>query len=391
MKNILVKAIVDFIITIASMLMLIILTILGILVYQEITHGNGVEKVENLVSTYQTLFSDVEDTSKKTTPDIIESNTTTAESGNMFSQMPSTPATMQQSSITTENLLDKYFYGQLDNYSKVIYQALYENKEQMKTGTKQINLGTTFSELLSAEDGEKKLGEYYQSAVETYLYDNPDVFYIAANKLYLNIETTTRLGQKSYRVFINSGKSPNYFTDEYSSEQDVEQAIQEVEAVKNQILLNKTGNKYSDIKMIHDYLINNLEYDTTISKPNIYNIYGALVNKQCVCEGYAEAFKYLLDQIGIQNVLIMGQGTNSKGNIESHAWNYVQIDSKWYAVDVTWDDPVVVGNGYVSNSMKYQYFLKGEFDISKDHTPSTRFTENGREYTYPILSANNYE
>ena len=388
MKNIVLKAIEDFLITIASMLMIIVITILGILVYQEITkQGDGVEKIENLVSNYQTLFSNVEDTSKKTTPDIVETN----ETDNLFSQMPGTPTTQKQTEQTKVTLTNNYFYTQLDSYSKIIYQALYQNKEQMKTGTAQIDLGTSFSELLSEQDGETKLGEYYQSAVETYLYDNPDIFYIAANKLYLNIETTTRLGKKSYRVFINSGKSPNYFTDEYNSEQEVRQAIQEVENTKNEILANKTGDIYSDIKMVHDYLINNINYDTTISKDNIYNIYGALVNGQCVCEGYAEAFKYILDQMDIPCVLIMGEGRNSKGNIESHAWNCVQINSKWYAIDVTWDDPVIVGTGYVTNSMRYQYFLKGELDISKDHTPNTRFTENGREYSYPLLSASNYE
>lgn len=388
MKNIVLKAIEDFIITIVSMLMILVIAILGILVYQEITkQGDGAEKIENLVSNYQTLFSNVEDTSKKTTPDIVETN----ETDNLFSQMPGTPTTQKQTEQTKVTLASNYFYTQLDSYSKIIYQALYQNKEQMKTGTAQIDLGTNFSELLSEQDGETKLGEYYQSAVETYLYDNPDVFYIAANKLYLNIETTTRLGQKSYRVFINSGKSPNYFTDEYNSEQEVRQAIQEVENIKNKILTNRTGNIYSDIKMVHDYLINNIDYDTTISKNNIYNIYGALVNGECVCEGYAESFKYILDQMGIPCVLIMGEGTNSRGNIESHAWNYVQINSKWYAIDVTWDDPVIVGNGYVTNSMRYQYFLKGELDISKDHIPNAKFTENGREYSYPLLSASNYE
>ncbi len=34
--------------------------------------------------------------------------------------------------------------------------------------------------------------------------------------------------------------------------------------------------------MIHDYLINNIEYETTIAKSNIYDIYGALV-KMNVC------------------------------------------------------------------------------------------------------------
>ncbi len=387
MKNTFVKAIVDFIITIISMLMIVILTILGILIYQEITQGNAVEKVENIVSTYKTLFSDVEDTSKKTTPEIIDSNL----NEDIFNQAPDTPTTQYQTKIENTGLENKYFYAQLEDYSKIIYKALYENKEKMKTGTAQIDLGTNFSELLSTENGENELGEYYQSAVETYLYDNPDVFYIAANKMYLNIETTTRLGKKSYRVFINSGSRSNYFTDEYESEEQVRQAIQDVENVKEQILSNRTGDIYSDVKMVHDYLMNNVEYETTISKDNIYNIYGALVNKECVCEGYAEAFKYLLDEIGIPCVLIMGEGTNSKGDIESHAWNYVQINSKWYAVDVTWDDPVIQGNAYVTNKMRYEYFLKGRIDISKDHTPNARFTENGREYNYPILSASNYE
>ena len=41
------------------------------------------------------------------------------------------------------------------------------------------------------------------------------------------------------------------------------------------IILEKMNNNvYYDIKMIHDYLINNIEYETTIAKSNIYDIYG---------------------------------------------------------------------------------------------------------------------
>jgi hypothetical protein len=87
--------------------------------------------------------------------------------------------------------LNKYFYNQLDDYSKTIYKAFEQNKEEMKTGTKQIDFGNIFSDLLSEEDGQEILGEYYQSAIEAYMYDNPDVFYLNPNKMYLNIETTT--------------------------------------------------------------------------------------------------------------------------------------------------------------------------------------------------------
>ena len=90
--------------------------------------------------------------------------------------------------------------------------------------------------------------------------------------------------------------------------------------------------------MVHDYLIDNIDYDTTLAKKNIYDIYGALVQKSCVCEGYAKAFKYLIDQMEIPCVMVIGQATNTNGQTENHAWNYVQIENNWYAIDCTWDD-----------------------------------------------------
>ena len=192
--------------------------------------------------------------------------------------------------------VDQYFYNQLDEQARIIYRAFESNKEQMKTGTYQIELGTNFSELLSSEGGQEKLGEYYQSAIEAYTYDNAEVFYLSPKKMYLNIETTTKGGDTTYNVYINSGKEANYLTEEFSSKEAIDQAISQIEQVKNQILQNKKGNTYEDIKMVHDYLIHTIDYESTLSKENIYNIYGALVNRECVCEGYARAVIYLLDR-----------------------------------------------------------------------------------------------
>lgn len=49
--------------------------------------------------------------------------------------------------------------------------------------------------------------------------------------------------------------------------------------------------------------------------------------------------------MNIPCIIVIGKATNTKGQTENHAWNYVQINEKWYAVDCTWDDPVIVGNG----------------------------------------------
>ena len=286
--------------------------------------------------------------------------------------------------------VDKYFYNQLEEKSRIIYRAFESNKEQMKTGTYQIELGDSFSDTLSQSNGQEQLGEYYQSAIEAYTYDNPEVFYLSPKKMYLNIETTTRGGTTTYNVFINSGNEANYLAEEFNSKEEIDQAIAQIEQVKNQIVQNRTGNTYEDIKMVHDYLVDNISYDSSLSKQNIYNIYGALVNRECVCEGYARAFKYLLDELDIPCVMVIGTGTNSQGETENHAWNYVQLNGNWYAVDSTWDDPVVIGGGTASEESRYKYFLVGREIIDQDHSPSGQFTEGGKVFSYPNVSYESY-
>ena len=286
--------------------------------------------------------------------------------------------------------VDKYFYNQLEEKSRIIYRAFESNKEQMKTGTYQIELGDSFSDILSQSNGQEQLGEYYQSAIEAYTYDNPEIFYLSPKKMYLNIETTTRGGTSTYNVYINSGNEVNYLSEEFSSKEQIDQAMAQIEQVKNQIVQSKTGNIYEDIKMVHDYLVDNINYESSLSKENIYNIYGALVNRECVCEGYARAFKYLLDELDIPCVMVIGTATNSQGETENHAWNYVQLNGNWYAVDSTWDDPVVIGGGTASAESRYKYFLVGREVIDQDHSPSGQFTEGGKVFSYPNVTYESY-
>lgn len=361
-----------------------VIGVFGIIIYNEI-NGIGNQEVSSGVQEFKPDYSKISDTIENNieVPKIIEKNP--------LDEIQSVNSKESNDSVNYDNItVNKYFYNQLDEYSKTIYKAFESNKENMKTGTYQINLGTSFSAVLSKENGQDELGSYYQSAIEAYTYDNPDVFYLSPNKMYLNIETTTRGNSKTYNVYINNGEQANYLSDEFSSKQDIDVAISKIEQVRRKIIQSKTGDDYQNIKMVHDYLVNNIEYDTSISEKNIYNVYGALVEGKSVCEGYARAFKYLLDGLEIESTMVIGKGTNSNGESENHAWNYVKLDSSWYAVDCTWDDPVIVGGGFLSNSSKYRYFLKGEDEISKDHIPLGTFTEGGKEFVYPNLSKESY-
>lgn len=364
------------IMSIIIILLIAVLGILGYLVWQEIDGEAVADTVQNFVSTVTSIAKE----ENLSTPGIIDTTS---------SELEETPTV----NVNYDNVVvDNYFYDQLEEPSKKIYKALEANKENMKTGTYQINLGNQFTDILSKSNGEDLLGDYYQSAVETYIYDNPDVFYLDVNKMYLNIETTTKGKNVSYNVFINNGSTTNYLDEGYNSESQISQAIAQLESVKQQIVAQAQaqGSTYSQIKYVHDYIVDNTNYDSTISNPDIYNIYGTLIRKSSVCEGYAKSFKYIMDALNIPCVMVIGEATNSSGESESHAWNYVQINNIWYAIDCTWDDPVVIGGGRASSSSKTRYFLKGSNTFNEDHFPSGQFTQGGKTYEYPVLSQLDY-
>ncbi|MBN2795141.1 MAG: hypothetical protein JXR88_07030 [Clostridia bacterium] len=109
------------------------------------------------------------------------------------------------------------------------------------------------------------------------------------------------------------------------------------------------------IKGIHDYLASHIIYDMS-NEENIsdmsHTAYGALIQGSAVCDGYAEAFKYLLDKVNIENVLIFGEASETGdfvGEI-NHAWNLVKINNLYKHFDMTWDDDDM------NQKIRYTYF-----------------------------------
>lgn len=285
---------------------------------------------------------------------------------------------------------NRYFYNQLNDTQKLIYNELNNNKDKLKQGNYIIKYGNAFSNILSKEEGSKELGLDYQTAIEAFTHDNPELFFIDVNKMYLNIETTTKLLKTTYNVYIAPANSTTYLSDDYTSLEQIETGINQIENIKNAILKRLTGNDYQKILYIHDYLINTIDYDSSYSSIGTYSVYGALIEKKCVCEGYAKAFKYLANSAGFNCEIMQGTATNSSGQTENHAWNCIEIDGTWYEIDPTWDDPIIIGNGKPTNAMKYKYFLKGTSTFEKDHILSHQFSSEGKNFSYPQISIKDY-
>lgn len=102
---------------------------------------------------------------------------------------------------------------------------------------------------------------------------------------------------------------------------------------------------------LHDYLAVNCEYDyenyLSGSMPQTsFSAYGALVNRTAVCQGYALAYKLLLNKAGIKSYMVTSDEMN-------HAWNLIELGGKYYQVDVTWDDPTRDRIGRVSHAYMF--------------------------------------
>lgn len=115
--------------------------------------------------------------------------------------------------------------------------------------------------------------------------------------------------------------------------------IKEIDAVVDDVfnkLYKPNDTKINNIKTFHDYIINNSSYDTDRSDNNIINYksdtaYGPLLQKQALCGGYSDAMELFLEKMDIKSY---------KVSSEEHVWNAVELDGKWYNLDLTWDDPI---------------------------------------------------
>ena len=292
----------------------------------------------------------------------------------------------------TETFTSRYYYSQLDSYGKMIYDKLKQNKEQLITGTYVFEFGTSFNTLLNTEKGDKTLYTAFQSAWNAFSYDECDLFYIDIKKMNLINETRTLGGITTYYISIGPGDNKNYLQDNFQTRESIEKAQNYINnIIENIIKQTQNDNRVNKIKKVHDWLIDAIEYDTSGTNANKYNIYGAMHDRKAVCEGYARTFKYVMEKLQVPCVLISGTAKNSQETTEAHAWNYVQIEEQWYAVDLTWDDSVITDNRKLTDTERYKFFLIGSEKFLKDHTPSGEISENSMIFTLPTLSITNYE
>ena len=121
--------------------------------------------------------------------------------------------------------------------------------------------------------------------------------------------------------------------------------------------------------VIHDYVVNRTVYGYS---EHAYDAYGALIQKESVCQGYSRAMLLLLSLSGVYCMEVVGTDEDT-----SHSWNIVRLDDEYYHVDASFDDPIGV-----KNVLRHYYFNVTDKDLE-----SYRVWERSN---YPVCASEKY-
>lgn len=195
--------------------------------------------------------------------------------------------------------------------------------------------------------------EDFQRLIDALHYDNPELFYVGFGKTRLYSSARSSVFRVTYTL-------------EASEQERLEKRLNTLVASLRKKLTGMTMR--AGALYLHDYLLKKSSYGECESYPNAgHNILGPLLCGKCVCEGYAKAYKYLADTIGLPCIVAIGEGIHPDGSSGGHAWNLVRLGDACFHVDVTFDS--LIAGQYCSRA----YFLLSTKEILTDHSISSRF------------------
>lgn len=139
-------------------------------------------------------------------------------------------------------------------------------------------------------------------------------------------------------------------------------------------IIQPNMNDHQKVKAVHDYVVMNLKYDEDLQR---YTAYEGLRTGEAVCQGYTLLTYKMLQGAGLENLIVEGTAGG-----QLHAWNLVLLDSKWYHIDTTWDDPIRDS----LNGIRYTYYLRTDKQMKVDHTWTKKYPAATSAYKETLLN-----
>lgn len=234
-------------------------------------------------------------------------------------------------------------------YNKELYDSNKEMCDRLAEGMK------NFSEQIYVGDFHITGKETMRYIIKTVLRKNPELFYVDPTQYMLGSDGT-------YIAVI----CPIYLYDKQTAQEKVDAFNTQCDKYLEKIDSSMT--EFEKAVVLHDLLVLNCKYLDENGTGHV-SAYEAIVNKNANCQGYAEAYSYLLSRAGVHSEIV-------ESSAMYHLWNKVRVSGVYYNVDLTWDDPMPDKNGHVS----HKYFLLSDSAISSGNDDIS--AHYGFDYAY---------
>lgn len=332
---------------------------------------------------------------------------------------------------------DGYHDFLIDPSSSSLVETIQITENGAKVNASAVKVATITGEGSNWQEANNSVNEYFyeayyvlRTAFEAFDRDHSEVFWLSGSYY---VVTPSYEGSAQWNAsknaydyyytgdvyFILKSSIFNINSVSYQSVANIRSGIQTINQRANSIISSTTGmTDEARVKYFNSWLTKNNEYNYRIGKnhedvqavmksyPDAFECTAALTgltgNYGPVCESYARAFKVLCDRSGIPCVLVDGYARNALTAAgENHMWNYVKLDGAWYAVDVTWNDPISSKAGAVSGSENENYMLAGGDDylivgggtmrfLDSHPVRNRMFTDGNGFANGPMISAQRY-
>lgn len=247
-----------------------------------------------------------------------------------------TEADCQKGYLSLSTPQEKELYRYLED---TVYKISKDRDDKGRYTTERIRL-----------EGDEISEERLRHALNAFLFDNPQVFWL--NNVFGYVHSD------GYTIV-------ECYTD--ISADECTAMIAEFTEKIDELLSDITPgmSAYSREKLIHDRLLSGCTYAEDIESFSdgwsYFSAYGAVVEGRAVCEGYAKAFQLLMTRAGLECCTIRGTAEDVP-----HMWNLVYLEGDWYHVDPTWDD--------TDDFINYEYFNADDETILRNHVIAEAMT-----------------